>query len=200
MMQFLPKNRQPKLLKRNWRVNLSRLLMNGSINSLQCRLYLEAAKFHYKQMARNIHDRNVFIFYLLAFLPIARSITLVFKKEFYSNKRLMRWYQTKEETWKENKVMKIFKDMRNICLKEHAPIMLVRELVPFNVLLHNLTGYNTKEMQDSGVELISYVFELKEQIDKNPEVMNLCREYLDELEEFVIEAENMVRRGIKRHE
>jgi len=166
--------------------------MNEGFSCPQFRLYLEAAKFHYREMTINIHDRNAFIFCLLAFLPLARSVTLVFKKEFHANKRLMSWYQTKVEAWKDNKVMKVFKDMRNVCLKEHVPIMLVRELVPLSVFLPSSVNHDTKERQASTVEIVSYMFELPEQVEENPEVMNLCLKYLDELEEFVNEAENMI--------
>ncbi len=160
----------------------------------QFRLYLEAAKFHYRQMALNIQDRNAFTFCLLAFLPLARSVTLVFLKEFSKNERLMSWYQVKEETWEGNKIMKFFKEMRNVCLHQHAPMMLVRELVPLTVLLPSSASYNTKKLKVS-TTVVSYVFELPEKFEENPEVMNLCLKYLDELEEFVDEAENMNNEG-----
>jgi hypothetical protein len=172
--------------------------MHNNISNLQCRLYLEAAKFHYKQMALNIQDKNVFLFYLLAFLPLARSVTLVFQEEFSENKRLMKWYQTKKEAWKNNKVMRYFIDMRNISLHKHAPIMLLKELVPLSVLLHSSVDHGTKQVQASNVEVVSYVFELSQEIDENPEVMSLCLKYLDELEEFVIETEDIVRKEVLR--
>lgn len=167
--------------------------MEEGVSCPQFRLYLEAAKFHYRQMIVNIQDRNAFIFYLLAFLPLARSVTLVFQEEFSGSNRLMSWYQTKVEAWKSNKIVNLFKEMRNICVHEHAPIMLVSELVPLSVLLPSSTEYKTKEVSPSNVEIVSYLFELPEQIEENPEVTNLCLKYLDELEEFVIEAENMMR-------
>jgi len=151
-------------------------------------------------MALNIQDRIAFTYYLLAFLPIARSITIVFQKEFHKNKRLMEWYETKVKAWKNNEIMGFFVDMRNISLKEHVPIMLVRELVPLSVLLPNSAKHNRKKVRASAVEIVSYMFELPEQIDENPKVMNLCLKYLDELEEFVIEAENMVRKEGLGHE
>jgi len=167
--------------------------MEEGVSCSQFRLYLEAAKFHYKEMSINLQDRNAFIFSLLAFLPLARSVTLVFKKEFDADKRMMSWYQTKVEAWRDKKIMKFFTDMRNVCLKEHVPMMLVRELVPLSVLSPISVNHDTKEVQASAVEIVSYMFELSEQIDGSPEVMSLCLEYLDELEDFVIEGEEMIR-------
>jgi len=168
--------------------------MHENINNLQCRLYLETAKFHYKQMALNIQDKDILIYCLLAFLPIARSVTLVFQKEFHGNEELMNWYASKVKEWENNKVLKFFIDMRNISLKEHPLIMLTRELVPLSVFLPSSANYDRKEVHASDVEIVSYIFELPEHIDENPEVMNLCLRYLDELEDFVIEAENIVRK------
>lgn len=170
--------------------------MNENINDLQCRLYLEAAKFHYKQMGLNIQSKNIFIYHLLAFLPIARSVTLVFQKEFRSNERLMIWYRKKGEEWKSNEILKFFKEMRNICLKERLPIMLAQELYSLDALLPSSVSHNKKRVKvHHDVKLVNYIFEIPEKLDENPEVMNLCLKYLDELEEFVIEAENMLRKG-----
>ena len=167
--------------------------MEESVSCPQFRLYLEAAKFHYREMTINIQDRKAFIFYLLAFLPLARSVTLVFKKEFHANKRLMSWYQTKVDAWKDDKVMKVFKNMRNVCLKEHVPIMLVQELVPLSVLLTSSVNHGTKEVKASA-EIVSYMFELPQGVDEDPDVMDLCLKYLNELEKFTIEAEVMIRK------
>jgi hypothetical protein len=95
--------------------------MNENKNVLQSRLYLDAAKYHYQQMEFSLQDRRKFLYSLLAFLPIARSVTLVFKKETSYNRQLKTWYQEKVKEWETNKIMKSFKELRNISIHEHTP-------------------------------------------------------------------------------
>ena len=188
--------------------------MNEKISDLQSRVYLEAARFHYQQMQANFQDRARFMYSLLAFLPIARSVTLIFQKEFHENEKLMAWYNGKVKDWENNKVMKFFIEIRNISLKEHTPKTKVTATVSFsgnasltdrieivktspNGKVEQIKAYesvakpNEKEKEaEVKANVVSYSFhELPEWFDENPDVMSLCKKYLDELEKFVTEAE-----------
>jgi hypothetical protein len=180
------------------------------MSDTQSRFYLEAAKFHYVRMEANLQDSTKFTFSLLAFLPIARSMTLVFKKEFNDNERLMVWYDTKVEKWKDNKIMRFFKEMRNVSLKEHTPdtrsrisltwradIVLsekdVERVVDSERKEHWVTPLYPLEVKGKKVIGYSFVHDFK-WFDENPDVVSLCKTYLDELEKFVAECENMIKK------
>lgn len=184
----------------------------------QSRFYLEAAKYYYKKMEANLSDRVKFTFSLLAFLPIARSVTLIFQKEFNDDSRLMTWYHNEAKEWENNKTMRFFKNIRNISLKEHTPEIETIAGVTFkaDVILgvkHLQKIIDSLERtQDSGggehwatpvipleVEnrkILGYNFlHYFKWFDEDPDVMYLCKEYLDELERFVSEVENKIERN-----
>jgi len=192
--------------------------MSEYARNLQTRFKLEEAKFFYQQMELSFQDRTKFLYFLDAFLASARSVTQVFKKEFHDDKLLMNWYNSKVEEWKNNKIMKFFKQMRNISLKEHTPKTKLTRAVSFTVDAHLVDRFSVTKISPDGtteqVEIpprepvkpskekekiappspktISYSFhELPEWFDENPDVMYLCKAYLEALEKFVTEAENM---------
>lgn len=177
-------------------------------NQIQSRLYLETARFFYQQMEANFQDRTKFTYSFLAFLPIARSVTLVFKKEFHSSEKLMAWYGSKVEEWKNNKIMKFFIKMRNVSVKEHAPEtrVTVEKTWGIDFIIGNPPPVQIRRTKDGkeiwfgklplkSSKVVKYSFgELPKWFDKNPDVMYLCEKYLGELERFVSEAENMIKK------
>jgi hypothetical protein len=190
-------------------------------SNLQTRFRLEEAKFFFRQMEVNFQDRTKFLYCLDAFLASARSVTLVFKKEFHDDKSLMNWYKTKVEEWKNNKVMTLFIEMRNISIHEHTPKMKVTHAISITadaILVDSVTvrkispdgtieqveapprepvkPSKEKEKIAPSPRTVRYSFhDLPKWFDENPDVMELCKAYLDELERFVTEAENVVKKG-----
>jgi hypothetical protein len=181
--------------------------MIESKNVGQTRLYLDAANYHYQQMECNLQDRRKFLYSLLAFLPIARSITLVFKEETNKDRQLQAWYQEKVTGWQNNKLMKFFTELRNISIHEHTPDTRTRVAVVWTANV-SLTEKDVRKVVDSdgkerwftpllplevkSEEVIGYHFvHNSEWFNEIPDVVNLCKKYLDELENFVLEAEHI---------
>ena len=191
--------------------------MSEKKSNLQIRFYVDAARFFYEQMELNFQDITKFRRFLLAFVAIARSVTFVFKAEFHYKRPIMKWYNSKVEGWKSNKIMKFFIEMRNISLKMHAPEMEAHAtiLIPTRVLIRNHFSGELAQMEipshkptkqskakepDSSIssKVVSYSFlDLPKWFDENLDAIYLCKVYLDELEKFVTEVEKMIeKRGI----
>ncbi len=177
------------------------------------RFKLEEAKFFFNQMEfslQNPKDKNSltrFLYYLDAFLCATRNVTWVFQKEFKGDKGLMEWYGKKVHGWKKDKVMKLFIEMRNISSKEHTPETLafstskggfdtakaVIEHTPDGntqiripvLSADEKTFENHSQLRSSAV----YFCKVPYWFDENPDVILLCRRYIEKLEEFVSEAE-----------
>lgn len=181
--------------------------MNESANSLQSRFYLEAANYYYQQMELNFQDKTKFLYSLIAFLPIARSVTYVFQKEASKNTQLMNLYEGKVDEWKGSVLMRFFNELRNVSLKEHTPDTRIRVSLKWVVDVHALAEGDVMTANGPDGKPLTFV-PTEPRIDKvigyhfihnfkwfneNPDVMYLCREYLNELETFVAEVENKVR-------
>ena len=176
--------------------------------SNRTRFRLEETRFFLGKMESNLRNRIEFRFYLDAFLASARSIFHVFEKEFHDNGLLMDWYKGEIEV-KKNPVVKFFINLRNISLKEHTPDTYTSVRIKWAADV-NLTEKDVKRVVDSDgkehwvtpsmpLEVIdtkiigySFVHNFK-WFNENPDVISLCKEYLDELERFVTEAENQVK-------
>lgn len=194
--------------------------MSEYSSDLQTRFRLKEATFFYQQMEINFQDRTKFLYFLDAFLGSARSVTWVFKKEFHDDKSLMSWCESKENEWKYNKIMKFFIDMRDISQKEHTPEMRSIHTLSFTVNAILISKVSVRKVSPDGtveqVEIptpepskpskekektaqsnqgtVSYSFrELPKWFDEDPDVMHLCKKYLDELEKFVVAVENRVK-------
>jgi len=190
-------------------------------NNLQTRFRLEEAKFFYQQMKLNFQDRTIFLFFLDAFLASARSVPDVFKKESKNvNPELRKWCESKVRELENNKIMKFFIGMRNISIHQHIPKMKTTATVSLTndailvdrVSVTKISPDGTieqiesppyvknrqskkKEQKPSSPEVVCYSFhELPKWFDENPDVMYLCKICLDELEKFVTECENMIKR------
>lgn len=186
--------------------------MNENKNVLQSRLYLDAAKYHYLQMEVNLQDGNAFPHSLLAFLSIARSVTFVFQEQFNEKKRLMGWYDTKVKEWENNKVMNFFKKLRDISIHQHTPDTRTRRSMKWVANLPaiaegdvmTMAGPNGKPltlfpMEPRVGKVTGYLFvhDFK-WFNEIPDVMSFCKQYLDELEKFVSEAEHILEKeGVK---
>ena len=181
--------------------------MNEGKNVLQARLYLDAALYYYQQMEFNLQDRRKFLYSLLAFLSIARSVTFVFKKDTSENRQLKAWYQEKVKEWEKNKIMKSFKKLRNVTIHRHTPDTRarksltwaanmnlaekdVKKVVNSNGKGHWVTSLLPLEVIDEKVIGYHFVHDFK-WFNEIPDVMNLCKKYLGELEKFVSEAEHI---------
>lgn len=172
--------------------------MSENTRKFEYRRRLEAAKFFYEQMKSNFQDRTRFRYLLDAFLALSRSVTHVFKEEFHDNKPLMDWYNSKVEEMKGNTIMRFLIKMRNISLKVHTPDMQTTAEISrsINVIIGQPSEKHKKEEETvpKGPKVVSYSFvELPRWFDENPDVMSLCKKYLDELERFVTEAENVLK-------
>lgn len=192
--------------------------MSEKVNDLECRRYLDAAKFHLSKMESNLQNRREFNNFLLAFLSIARSITLVFQKEIGDNSSLQSWYLKRTDEWKKDKIMRFFIFLRNTSVKEHLPNMKMTAVVSFAVdavlvdkvhvekISPNETSekgelspqepivpINQKEQASTKPTIIGYSFlEIPEEFNESSDVMYLCKKYFDELETFVTEVEKLM--------
>jgi len=191
--------------------------MSENASNLEIKFKLQEARFFLEQMKFNFQDRTKFRYFLDAFLASARSITHVFKSEFHGNKALLKWYQSKVEEWSNNKIMKFFKEMRNISLKEHTPNTRITAEATFSVdvvlrhtvIAKKISPNGTTEVRETPLhestqkskkgkqtklarpKIVSYSFlHSFKWFDENSDVMYLCKKYLDELERFVTEVEN----------
>ena len=179
--------------------------MSEDMSNLQSRIYLEAAKFFYEQMELNFQDSTKFLYFLLAFLAIARSVTDVFKSEFSKDNLLVKWCKSVEQ---DNKIIRFFKKMRDMTVHVQPPKMLMRALAPISLILNvkkasadgtEIPTYEPATQREKNVqttpikpEIISYIFHVPKGFDENPDVMYLCKRYLGELENFVTEVESMI--------
>jgi hypothetical protein len=191
--------------------------MNDPGTVLRCRERLEAAKLMYEHMTLYFQDEKKFRHFLDAFLALARSVPHILKPEFHDNKSLVRWYEQRAKEFYSSKIVKLLVEMRNISLKEHTPMMATTAAL--SVSLSVIIGENpdTKEISTEGKtenvetpsleadaeakkrqpawtspKIVRYCFdELPTWFDENPDVMYLCCKYLDELENFVSDAENL---------
>jgi len=184
--------------------------MSEGTDLMQFRFYLDAARFHYQQMELNFQDATKFKYYLLAFLPIARSVTLVFKKQFHDKEKLMAWYFTKVKEWGNNKIMRFFTEMRDVAVHKRTPEMRSTSKITwatdFNVgnpppveIERTKDGREIwrGELPIKSSKVVEYSFsELPKWFDENPDVMYLCSKYLDELQKFVTEAENLMKQQL----
>jgi hypothetical protein len=177
------------------------------MSNTQSKVYLEAAKYHYEEMKANFQDRKKFTYSLIAFLAIARSVTLVFQKESHDNGRLGDWYNNRVKDWKNNKIMRFFIGMRNVVLKEHSPTTCatVEKTWGIDFIIGNPLPVQISRTEDGkevwsgelplkSSKVVKYSFgELPQWFDLNSDVIYLCKLYLDELERFVTEAQNLVK-------
>jgi len=184
--------------------------MSEGTDLIQFRFYLDVARFYYQQMELNFQDATKFKYYLLAFLPIARSVTLVFKRQFHDKKKIMAWYFIKGKELDNNKIMKFFKEMRNVAVHERTPETRSTSEIKWGTdfIIGNPPPVEIERTKDGkeiwrgelpikGSKVIEYSFsELPEWFDENPDVMYLCSKYLDELQKFVTEAENLMKQQL----
>lgn len=185
------------------------------------RFKLEEAKFFYQKMEfalQKFEDESSmtkFLYFLDAFLAATRNVTFVFQREFKHNTKLMEWYDKKVEEWRNNKIMKLFVEMRNISLKEHTPETLTLSAsqggfdtsraiiedtangkdIQIRIPIYG-SAEKTPQNQTQLRSSVVYFYKVPQWFDENPDVMYLCEKYLGELEKFVVEAENLVKGGM----
>lgn len=201
------KKEQEKIKKIREYILRSELPLEAEILELvnRTRFRLEEARFFLGKMELNLQNRIELRFYLDAFLASARSMFHVFESEFHDSRLLMDWYKRETEV-KKNPVVKFFIKLRNISLKEHTPntrtkVRLtwaadvnlsekdVKKVVDSDGKEHWVTPRMPLEVTDKKIIGYSFVHNFK-WFKENPDVMHLCKKYLDELEKFVAEVEN----------
>jgi hypothetical protein len=190
----------------------------------EARFKLEESKFFHEQMKLNFQDKTKFLNYLDAFLSAARAVTFVFKKgREKMGDALVRLYDSKVECeWKADKIMRLLKELRNVSIKEHTPKTQTTAAVhmSLSVTIGNSLGIKkvspegkleqratspqetaqqpeVKPQAPTNSTIVSYSFyELPKWFDKDRDVMHLCKEWLNKLEGFVVDAEKKV--GMKQ--
>lgn len=152
-----------------------------------------------------------FFYYLDALLAAARSVTEVFKKEFNDYPELMMLYRDKKREWKNNNVLRFCKHLRDITLHRHPPGVLTLagkfdsgkpEIIfsekgrrRLRIPLHISKSSSRKNQITHEYKIKSFfIKDLPEAFDENLDVMHLLGYYLNELEEFVVEVEEMIER------
>lgn len=109
--------------------------------------------------------------------------------------------------------MKFFVEMRNISLKEHTPETLTLSASQGGFDTSRAVIEDTQNGKDIQIKIpyhgsvektlrkqtqlrssVVYFYKVPQWFDENPDVMYLCKKYLDELEKFVTEAENIIKR------
>jgi hypothetical protein len=133
----------------------------------------------------------------------------VAQKWFSDNSKLVEWYGKRVQEWKNNKIMKLFRDMRNVSSKEHTPetFTLAASSGKFDtskaVVKISSDGRRTQvwipivpsvkkttKANDDALKTSVVIFgKLPPWFEGSPDVMHLCERYLHELEGFVAEAE-----------
>lgn len=191
--------------------------MSKTRDNFEFRFKFEEAKYFFEQMEFFFQNFKIedaptkYLYYIDAFLAAARSVTHIFKTEFHDNEPLMKWYEHKVNEWKKEKIMRLFVEMRNISLKEETPkpITIVADIQRFDlpealivvssngkierirIPIRQPTKKGKSENKSAKAGVVSVFFSLPKWFDGTPEVMVLCKEYLDQLEKFVSGAEDM---------
>ena len=185
--------------------------------NIESRFKLEEAKYFYGQMDFFLQSFKTesaptkYLYYIDAFLAAARSVTHIFKTEFHDNEPLMKWYEYKVEEWEKNKIMRLFIEMRNVSLKEETPkpITIVADAQRFDLSKALIKVSPNGKIEQIAIPIrqptekgkpenkpakegISVFYSLPKWFDETPDVMYLCKAYLDELEKFATEAESMI--------
>jgi len=165
-------------------------------------------------MELNLQNGIKFRYYLDAFLASSRSVFHVFESEFHESRLLMDWYNGGTGI-KTNLVVKFFIKLRNVSLKEHTPETKTIAGVTFKqgvVLsakhLRRIVGSLERIIDSNGRERWAtpiFPQEVKERtvirydfihhfkwFKEKPDVMQLCKKYLNELEKFVAEVEKII--------
>jgi len=183
------------------------------------RFKLDEAKFFYQKMEfalQKFEDESSmtkFLYFLDAFLAATRNVTFVFQREFKHDTKLMEWYDKKVQGWQNNKIMKLFVEMRNISFKEHTPETLTLSASQGGFDTYRAVIEDTANGKDIQIRIpiygsaekppqnkpqlrssVVYFYKVPQWFDENPDVMYLCEKYLGALERFVSEAENMIKK------
>lgn len=79
---------------------------------------LNEAGFFLVKAKSSLTNPEELSYYLSAFVSAGRSVTWAMQKEFADNSRCLVWYEEKQKQMKNDGVFAIFKDLRNITVKE----------------------------------------------------------------------------------
>ena len=187
---------------------------------MQWKERLDQTRFFYCKMQEEFKNPQIFDNYLNAFLALGRSVTNLFEKEFSKNDKLMDFHNKRMKEWHEDKVMRLFYELRNVSLKERTPSTrkTVAKSLSANFTItdkcrviktspdgkQETRGYEEKTPEPQDIPtivaepsktdgIVKYAFEdVPKWFDLNRDVMKLCEQYLAELTAFVEEAEKIL--------
>ena len=158
------------------------------------------AKYFLEEMKRVSSDPDKFRYELTAFLAASRSITLIMHKEFLDKTDFTDWYVQKQSEMKNNPTLKYLHRQRNISHHERPVVQY-----PFNITEQSVNSIGTRIVLSgtgSGINLssslvtlpimqpansVTYYFGDMPSNDKD--VIMLCQEAVNALEDIVVECE-----------
>jgi len=154
-------------------------------------------------------DKQTFLFNLDAFLSASRSVTFVLQTEFSKDARFQEWYDSKQQEMQADPLLRFFRDMRNVTVKEGAAEVTAETHVSKVEIvgvadagfLRKISADGREEVFHLGSEKVESKTEQPEEIDitkyffvEKPEedIITLCSLYLEKLATIVEEAKRIV--------
>jgi hypothetical protein len=180
------------------------------------KLKIEEAEFFLSQMSRENRGSKTFNFYLNAFVSSARSITWILRFEFSDSVNWRSWYDSKIPTQEEKLLLKYFNDLRIESVKvkplttsNQFELSIPKEEVTDELLykIEKLIGKNTiliLATEDDEIEKLkgninnndilvkaslNSVIVKVSNLDKDIDIINTSRKYLESLKSLVGECE-----------
>jgi len=180
----------------------------SQVNILQAEFKLCEARYFLRQMKIS-PDKQTFLFNLDAFLSASRSVTFVLRTEFSKDARFQEWYDSKQQEMQTDPLLKFFRDMRNVTVKERAPdVMAETHVSRVEIVRVTDAGSLTKISADGREEVFHLGSEKVKSETKQPEessvtryffvekpeedIITLCSLYADKLATIVEEAKRIV--------
>ena len=175
---------------------------------------LNEASFFLVKAKSSLTNPEELSFYLSAFVSAGRSVTWAMQKEFGDNSRYVIWYEEKHKQMKNDRVFTIFKDLRNITVKEgklkfnRRINVLINEKISISdsvgfkvirngkVIRESKAAEHAAAVADSEKNVVGVTVPNKVEVilDNAPgtEGIELCDQYLKRLRTLVGDAENMI--------
>lgn len=175
---------------------------------------LNEAGFFLVKAKSSLTNPEELSFYLSAFVSAGRSVTWAMQKEFGDNPGYLIWYEEKQKQLRNDRVFTIFKDLRNITVKEgklefkrRINVLInekisIGDSVSFKVIRNGKVIRESKP-QEHAVEVtdseknsagVTEPDKVEVILDDAPgtEGIELCNQYLKRLRTLVDDAENMI--------
>ncbi len=172
------------------------------------RLKLEEAHFFLKKMEDNVNLESEFNYYLNAFITSARAVKWIMNKEYSHIKGWKEWNNELSKRVDNKEILQMISKIRNISQKERPLIANKEYIIPipddlelkedimYNITLRKIENPNKAEILKQNLKTgpNSFIARIEilrsiDEIDDN--VMNICKDYYDFLENIVIQCENL---------